>query len=401
MTRIVIAVAVFVLLGGAVAFLYGPIEGWPVEMRMLLVSVVTLCMSVAAVFWSLRSERRIAALRTDLSVLARSIDLALRDFAQRNTKDVATLGEMNEHVAHELEKIAAHLLAREDTQPSPPPQPVDNVVALPSTRRGKLPAAADPFSTGADRGTVEAAFRQAIAAGTFDISLQPIVSVSRSAAAGFEAFASLPVEGRGPVDIRRLPGLGSAAFERILLINSLEAGRRRLGMAGEEMPVHAAISDALLNDPQEFGKVIEAITLYPEVSKSVVISMPAPLFGAQRPEADAISRLAGLGMRFAAEGWIEGLENPSEFARAGVGYFKITANRLLDRERSRRRLVPAATIIEAVTRAEITVVATDVSMDEDAVSLIDLGLELMIGERFSGPRRLKPESDPQAKLALV
>jgi EAL domain-containing protein (putative c-di-GMP-specific phosphodiesterase class I) len=35
------------------------------------------------------------------------------------------------------------------------------------------------------------------------------------------------------------------------------------------------------------------------------------------------------------------------------------------------------------------VIATGVSNDEDAVNLLDLGIDLMIGDRFSPPRRVR------------
>ena len=42
--------------------------------------------------------------------------------------------------------------------------------------------------------------------------------------------------------------------------------------------------------------------------------------------------------------------------------------------------------------AGIDVIATDVHSDEDAVSLIDIGVDLMTGERLSAPRRLKTDA---------
>ena len=36
-----------------------------------------------------------------------------------------------------------------------------------------------------------------------------------------------------------------------------------------------------------------------------------------------------------------------------------------------------------IAEAEIEIIATDVASDEDAVSLIDIGIDLMTGERLS------------------
>ena len=38
--------------------------------------------------------------------------------------------------------------------------------------------------------------------------------------------------------------------------------------------------------------------------------------------------------------------------------------------------------------AGVDVIATDVQSEADAVSLIDMGVDLMIGDRLSAPRRL-------------
>jgi cyclic-di-GMP phosphodiesterase, flagellum assembly factor TipF len=48
-------------------------------------------------------------------------------------------------------------------------------------------------------------------------------------------------------------------------------------------------------------------------------------------------------------------------------------------------------VLETASAAAIEVIATDVRSDEDAVGLLDLGVDLMTGARFSGPRRLKPD----------
>ena len=45
-----------------------------------------------------------------------------------------------------------------------------------------------------------------------------------------------------------------------------------------------------------------------------------------------------------------------------------------------------------IAEAEIEIIATDVASDEEAVSLIDIGIDLMCGERLSPPRRVKDDS---------
>ena len=84
-----------------------------------------------------------------------------------------------------------------------------------------------------------------------------------------------------------------------------------------------------------------------------------------------------------------------------MAFLKISANRLLDREKARRKLAPASTIIERAATDKLTIIAIEVANDEDAVSLIDLGIDLMSGPRFGGPKRLKPEGGSRpGRLAL-
>ena len=85
----------------------------------------------------------------------------------------------------------------------------------------------------------------------------------------------------------------------------------------------------------------------------------------------------------------------------GLAFVKIGANRLLDREKPRHRTVPASTIIESAEADGLLVVATDVANDEDAVSLIDLGLDLMAGPRFGSPSGLSPRAATPGRLAPI
>ena len=44
-----------------------------------------------------------------------------------------------------------------------------------------------------------------------------------------------------------------------------------------------------------------------------------------------------------------------------------------------------------IADAGMEIIATDVGSDEDAVSLIDMGIDLMTGERLSPPRRIRDD----------
>ena len=72
----------------------------------------------------------------------------------------------------------------------------------------------------------------------------------------------------------------------------------------------------------------------------------AALFGAAE-HAQALALLSGKGVRFAGEGWDEAAGGGTPIGVEGLDFLKIPANRLLDRDRQRRKLVPAMAIIES------------------------------------------------------
>ena len=333
--------------------------------------------------------------------------MALRDLSARTDKDTATISDMGSAVSREIEKLSERISTTDDINAGAQPAHADNVVPHPSARRPRVAAGLPDATTLApDHSAVEAAYRKAVAAGEFDLSLQPIVSVSRSAATGFEVFANLPVDGGQRVDLRRpaerLPGTEAAVFERILVTTALQAGRRRLGAASTTMPLHVAISEAILGSAAEIAPLLEMLQFYPDLAQAIVLSVPVGLLDARGEHAQALGLLSGKGVRFAAEGWDDTAGIAALNAVEGLAFLKIGANRLLDREKPRRKTVPASTIIERAEADGLLVVATDVANDEDAVSLIDLGLDLMAGPRFGSPKRLKPEGGNRpGRLALI
>ena len=390
------AIAAGVVLLCAAAYVSGWQSGMPAGLEwrlMFLVSVLALLVSLVAAVAAMRAAHQAQRLRRDIVLLARSVDAALKDVQARTDKEAASVGEMAASVARELDRLSERVAEPEPAGVSPPG---DNVIPHPSARRGRAGTpAAEPSAALPDAGAVAAACRKAVAAGELDLALQPIVSVSRSAAAGFEVYASLPLDNGQRVDLRRLTDASgrteAAAFERILLTSALQAGRRRLGTSGIATPLHVAASEALLSDGKVLGAVLDMLQFYPDLARTFVLSLPHAMLGAGSPQAQAVDLLAAKGVRFASEGWDEARDSAPTAAGRDLAFVKLSANRLLDRDRSRRKLMPAWSIVEQATAARATVIATGVASDDDAVSLMDLGIDLMAGPRFGGPRRLKPE----------
>lgn len=347
----------------------------------------------------------------ELTRFTRSIEMALRTLSSRSERDAATLGELNRKIGDEIRELteaAARGAQQRADMPAAaeqPPQPI----ALPATEAAQ-PAPPRPQ---AERGgepeqaagqAAQQALARIVASGEAEISLQPIISVARSAAAAFDVHLHVEGgEGFKPVDIRRLagqvPGVDQTGFEVALVRAAIAAGRRQLGSAAERMPFHVAISEGLLAAPEQVRSIAELAQLHKPLPASIVFSIPAALLAAGGESRRSLDLLTAAGFRLAAESWDGDAADAAAAANRGVAFVRVSANRLLDRERARRRGPTGAELAAAAGEAGLTVVATQVSRDEDAVGLIDLGIDLMVGERFSGPRRIRSATARQTAMA--
>lgn len=364
-----------------------------------IAALIVAAISVVVAAMALRNARKA---QMDFLRFSRSIEMALRDLSSRSERDAASIGELNRKIADEIETLTGMAAAQpQAAEASPFPRRAE-IEARPVA----VPPAAEraPEAEPATSEAIRQALASAVAAGELEVSLQPIVSVAQGAATGFEVHAHVePGEGGKPLDIRRmaqpLPGLDQAAFEAALVRSAVSASRRQLGTASERMPFHIAISEALLGARAEVDAIAELARVHRGLPASLVLSVPATLLAAGGETRERLDQLTAAGFRLAVEGW-EGARGELRDTRArGAHFLKIPVNRLLDRERGRRRQLPGAELAEAAAEAGIAVIATGVVRDDDAVGLIDLGIDLMEGERFSGPRRVRSSAARQAALA--
>ena len=155
------------------------------------------------------------------------------------------------------------------------------------------------------------------------------------------------------------------------------------------MPLHVPVSEAMLSDSKELSAVLDMLQFYPDLARLLVLSIPARLDRSPARAGAGHACEQGRSLRRRRLG--RSRRRRPDPLPAGLSFLKVPANRLLDRERARRKVVPASIIVEQAAVGRLAIIAPEVSSDEDAVNLIDLGVDLMAGPRFGGPRRLKPE----------
>src|SRR6185503_14963217 len=111
MVRLAVAVLGFVLLAAAAYFAPWPwLAGlWPDTNVAPLFSAIALIVSLVAAAAALRALGRVGKLSNDIHILARSIDMALRDVSARTDKDTATISDMGSTVSREIEKLSERI----------------------------------------------------------------------------------------------------------------------------------------------------------------------------------------------------------------------------------------------------------------------------------------------------
>jgi cyclic-di-GMP phosphodiesterase TipF (flagellum assembly factor) len=404
MQRILLAIGGAAAFCAAVTFLLqiAIARGLPATDIVLVTASATLLLSIGAAAFAYRAFNRANLVATELERLTRSMDAAIKDVSLRGDRDTAKLEDLNVTVSSKLEALSARISPNDNAADAEPEKDRSDTEARTPVRKPRQAHAAAHAPDQTEAPGVDVALRRMMAGGQADLSLQPIIAAGRGEAGGFEVhFHVQPEEGK-PVDIRRLQqpvaDVDPAAYERLAVVSATEAARRRLGDISEKMPLHVAVSSALLDDGLEFATVLDIFKLHPAVAKSVVMSLPAELMESGQHKA-ALDLMSGLDIRFAAEDWSGSKADLDKLKNAGVGVVKLTADRLLDRIKPRKGQPNGATLVEMAGDAGVDIIATDVQSEEDAVSLIDMGVDLMTGERLSAPRRLRTDVMSGAKRA--
>ena len=371
----------------------------------LILSLSGFAIALAAAIFSFVAATQARTARRDMVRLVNSFEMRLKELMSRSNRENAGLAELNALVEKELRGLAelvgersgdGHATPSQDTARAPSRS---NVIPHPAS----LARPAQPRGLDAP---LEELLAHAVRENVLEVSLQPIISVADSVAVAFDVFAHIERDGAS-VDVARLAapaaGVGVAEFERALITAAAETSLRKLGIAGERTPLHVPLSRALLDDAATFAATIDMFRVHPGLCRTLVLCFPAEVFASEALQG-RLSQLTAASVPLAADGWADAFSPKGAFGQYGIEYLRLSTDRLLEREKPSRSVRPLESILETASDATVTVVATGVSTDEDAVNLIDLGIDLLTGERFSGPRRLKdndrgPEPRPASGRA--
>ena len=341
----------------------------------LLVALAALLVAVLAAWRARRAE-------AEVSRLSRGLDTALAGLDARARSADAERLLLEERLRAEIETLA--LRGASAAIASLPAEIIPHP-AFATKRRTNRPDPAD---------AVELALARVLKDGELELSLEPIVSVSRNAGVAFEVHACLELDGTTH-HIHRLLGAGRHverhAFEKALVLRAAEIARRRLGTRGDRLPLHCPVSEELLLNAKDCAEIAALVTIHPALADQIVLSVPAPLLVASTGAVAAgIDTLAASGLGFAAEGWDRPVDGIRLLRDRGTIVLKAEADRLLDRLKLRRGAPAGAELVAAAKAEGLAIVARGIRSDEDAVELLDRGIDMMVGPRFAEPKRLRP-----------
>lgn len=318
----------------------------------------------------------------EMSRLSRCLDTALATLDARAKSADAERLLLEERLRTEIDTIA---LRGASTAIASLPAEVVPHPAISAKRRSSKSDPAD---------TIEFALARAIEDDELELSLEPIVSVSRNAGAAFEVHACLEVSGTMH-HIHRLSTAGRHVerhvFEKALVLHAAEIARRRLGSKSDQLPLHCPVSEELLLNPKDCAEIAALVTIHPVLADQIVLSVPSSLLvPSTGAVAAGIDTLASSGLGFAAEGWDKPAAGIRMLRDRGTVALKLDADRLLGRLKARRGAATGAELVAAARADGLAIVARGIRSDEDAVELLDLGIDLMVGPRFAEPKRLRP-----------
>jgi cyclic-di-GMP phosphodiesterase, flagellum assembly factor TipF len=360
--------------------------------------IVVAALALGWLAHAFRAERRMAALSRELTEMARAMDATLGSLPGRDKDRFVSHEELPRLLSRELDSLASKLAVNGGgigDEPDRKEAVAPNVVSLaPKPRLGEAPHSEEP--AGNER--IGKDLAAAIASDRLEVSLQPIVSISRGESVAFDLFAHLRQEDGTQRDIRRIgpvEALDGTHFEQAMMLSAMDTARRRLGTMSERMKLHVAVSEALLSRGEAVSDICEILRIHPGIARSIVLCLPVSVL--DQPEMFApIRELFDAGLTLV-------LECDDELPREmegmpPVGVARISAANLLAMAAACGSPDEPRLPAPLAGNAGMIVIACEVSSDDDAMKLIDLGIDLMSGERFSPPRLLgqgaAPEQNP-------
>ncbi|NNM72482.1 EAL domain-containing protein [Enterovirga aerilata] len=246
-----------------------------------------------------------------------------------------------------------------------------------------VPPPPPPGPLAGTRSDSKAAMLAAAAAGEIDLHVRPVVNLPQRRERIHELYPLLQSGSGEPfLPAEYLPVLQRAGrlpdFEAGLVARALVFAHRLATMDGDGR-VSVALSGASLSD-QGFLRRLEALVEdHQAVGRRLVIEIDQGVWREVAAELDVFARIRRSGVGFALSGITDENLNPPALARLGVRYVKLAAERLMAAIAAEGPEADIVTLVAALSRSGIEVVAAGVEDEVIVPELIDVGVPLAQG----------------------
>jgi len=242
---------------------------------------------------------RVRQLVSEHHAFMQSVDKALREYSAQADTSAATINDLASGARAAVNQLSNRLVEQLDKLPvahDGASAPATNVISIAPVTADTKQAARNPRK----------ALEEALASGALPIALEPVVSVSKAEATGFNVHAALS-DSAGQIQfLRRMEGETKgglpARFELEMIRQAARVCRRQLSGEAPSMPLQVAISKALLRDTATLDETCRLYASQPALCPSLILSLPVHILnGANDSFHDALDRLQAAGVRLACD----------------------------------------------------------------------------------------------------
>jgi hypothetical protein len=259
----------------------------------------------------------------------------------------------------------------------------------PAVASSAEPANAPRLAQGLRPTAVDDALLVALDSHALCVSLEPVVELHSSKVSAYRVHAHVTNADGISVHLRRLaghhPGIDPVKFDMELFHAAAGAVRRFPGASADDTPLICPLGRATLGSPKDLRKIAAMMNNLPSLKSGLVLELPFDALAQDDLPLSGAGLLSDSAIRLCMEGGVESrlldeLQNRFAFEFWSVNGAEVTAEEM-------RRIASSAD-----SGREVSVIATALAEDHEVVAMIDAGVTLACGPRFSDPKPVRPLS---------
>lgn len=236
--------------------------------------------------------------------------------------------------------------------------------------------------------TAEKGTRKRVEAEPFSLTLQPVLAMPGAAPVAYIAFGK--IAGQNFVADEKLPEtFDRAEFCDQLIAHAMRVCEQLEDKNAQPTPVICGLTAEFLADPAKVKHLVSAINARPNLSKSLIFSIPAKMTGTVALQRDALDKIVATGVKFAVSGDLASLAIRKARAKLPLAYVLAAAS-----EFSNDASVDLLRSLVSRAKTEaVSFVGLGAETDETQAMLTDAGVRHVTSTKAAPPRSLKSDRD--------